>query len=93
MYSFQISLHSQKKPRKTRKTRKTRRNTEKKKKKKFHAAQFLFTVGQEREERGRGRQEMATVVGDASLDVCNLTEMKREESMVFYGWTCLGSSV
>ena len=92
MYSFQISLHSQKKPRKTRKTRKTRRNTEKKKKK-FHAAQFLFTVGQEREERGRGRKEMATVVGDASLDVCNLTEMKREESMVFYGWTCLGSSV
>lgn len=92
MYSFQISLHSQKKPRKTRKTRKTRRNTEKKKKK-FHAAQFLFTVGQEREERGRGKQEMATVVGDASLDVCNLTEMKREESMVFYGWTCLGSSV
>lgn len=89
MYSFQISLHSQKKPRKT---RKTRRNTEKKKKK-FHAAQFLFTVGQEREERGRGRKEMATVVGDASLDVCNLTEMKREESKVFYGWTCLGSSV
>lgn len=78
---------------KNEKNEKNEKKHRKKKKKKFHAAQFLFTVGQEREERGRGRQEMATVVGDASLDVCNLTEMKREESMVFYGWTCLGSSV
>lgn len=82
-----------KRNREKREKREKREETPKKKKKKFHAAQFLFTVGQEREERGRGRQEMATVVGDASLDVCNLTEMKREESKVFYGWTCLGSSV